>query len=43
MNDMDRGKEKCDILINIRTYVAEKYGNYYSSTIFVAIDRSSQL
>ena len=32
MNDMDRGKEKCEILKNIRTYVAEKYGLEYAIT-----------
>ena len=32
MNDMDRGKEKCEILKTIRTYVAEKYGLEYAST-----------
>ena len=30
MNDMDRGKEKCEILKTIRTYVAEKYGLEYA-------------
>ena len=32
MNDMDRGKEKCEILKAIRTYVAEKYGLEYATT-----------
>ena len=32
MNDMDRGKEKCEILKTIRTYVAEKYGLEYATT-----------
>ena len=32
MNDMDRGKEKCEILKAIRTYVAEKYGLAYTAT-----------
>ena len=31
MNDMNRGKEKCEILKTIRTYVAEKYGLEYAS------------
>ena len=29
---MDRGKEKCEILKAIRTYVAEKYGLEYATT-----------
>ena len=32
MNDMDRGKEKCERLKAIRTYVAEKYGLEYATT-----------
>ena len=32
MKDMDRGKEKCEILKAIRTYVAEKYGLEYATT-----------
>ena len=32
MNDMGRGKEKCEILKTIRTYVAEKYGFEYATT-----------
>ena len=31
MKDMDRGKEKCEILKAIRTYVAEKYGLEYAT------------
>lgn len=32
MNDMDRGKEKCEILKTICTYVAEKYVLEYATT-----------
>ncbi len=32
IDDMDRGKEKCEILKAIRAYVAEKYGLEYNPT-----------
>ena len=32
MNDMEKGKEKCEILKTIRAYVAEKYGLAYAAT-----------
>ena len=32
MNNMEKGKEKCEILKTIRAYVAEKYGLAYAAT-----------